>query len=209
MRIDLLDPDPEKLRRAAQVVRDGGLVLYPTDTIYGLGCDALQSVPLRRLIGVKGRSAEKGMLVLIRSMDELQRVAIDVSDGARSLLEHLWPGPVTVLLQAAKEIPPDLQGDGGKIGVRWPASGFLQSWLDLLRIPLVSTSANRSGEAYRGSSAVLRELFEKRVDLFLDAGPLPPSQPSTVLDLTSRPFQVVRRGERADEVIRVLKLAGE
>ncbi len=209
MRIDLQAPDPEILHSAAGIVRAGGLVVYPTDTIYGLGCDAFQSVPIRRLLELKGRSADKGMLVLIRSIDQLESVAIDVSEQARSMLEHFWPGPLTVLFRAAPAIPTDLQGDGGKIGVRWPDSDFLQSWLDLVLVPLVSTSANRSGEAYSGSPDVLRELFERRVDLFLDAGPLPPSQPSTVLDLTSRPFQIVRRGQRAGEVLRFLGLAAE
>ena len=209
MRIDLQDPDPEKLRRAARIVRDGGVVLYPTDTIYGLGCDALRPVSVQRLLAVKGRSGAKGMLVLIHSMEQLQELAVGVSKEARSLLEHFWPGPLTVLFKAAREMPKDLQGDGGKLGVRWPASGFLQRWLELLRVPLVSTSANRSGECYDGSPDVLRKLFGNRVDLFLDAGPLPASRPSTVLDASSQPFRIVREGENSDEVSRFLEIASE
>lgn len=205
MRIDLQNPDPTVLQYATRTVRGGGLVLYPTDTIYGLGCDALQPGPLERLLALKGRSAEKGMLVLIRSIRQLDDLIRGLPDGAEAFLERFWPGPLTVLLEAARGIPKELCGAGGKIGLRWPASRFLQNWLDLLRLPLVSTSANPSSQTYDGTPEVLHRLFEDRVDLFLDAGPLPSSEPSTVADLTTRPFRLVREGEKGTEIARYLR----
>ncbi len=204
MRIDLRNPDVGTLRDAAQTVRRGGIALYPTDTIYGLGCDAYQTESLRRLLLLKGRSREKGMLVLIRSLPQLEELARSVPPEAGPLLRRFWPGPLTVLLEAHPRIPTELQGEGGKVGIRWPSSSFLQTWLDLLQVPLVSTSANRSGQEYDGSPAVLRRLFGAGVDLFIDGGTLLPSRPSTVLDLTTRPFRIVRPGERESEIARCL-----
>lgn len=204
MRIDLRAPNLETLRSAAALVRDGGLVLYPTDTIYGLGCDARQPASVRRLVELKGRSEGKGMLVLIPSTRWLPELSKGVPDEGWEILERFWPGPLTVLLEAAEGIPEGLCGYQGKIGIRWPASTFLRSWLDLLDGPLVSTSANPSGTPYDGSPKVLKALYEGRVDLLLDAGELPARQPSTVVDLTMRPFSIVRDGERAAELRKFL-----
>ncbi len=204
MRIDFRDPDWETLRIAARIVGQGGLVLYPTDTIYGLGCDPSRPDALRRLLSVKGRPEGKGMLVLIRSLEQLSDLVSELPGGSRPLLERFWPGPLTVLLEAAPGVPGDLLGPGGKIGIRLPACRFLDAWLELLAVPLVSTSANRSGETYSGSPELLRELFEDQVDLLLDAGELPSSRPSTVVDLTERPFRIVRSGEMASQVARFL-----
>ena len=144
------------------------------------------------------------MLVLIRSLPQLEELARSVPQEAGPLLRRFWPGPLTVLLEAHPRIPTELQGEGGKVGIRWPSSSFLQTWLDLLQVPLVSTSANRSGQEYDGSPAVLRRLFGAGVDLFIDGGTLLASRPSTVLDLTTRPFRIVRPGERGSEIARCL-----
>jgi len=179
-------------------------VLYPADTIYGLGCDGLNGEAISRLVDVKGRSDEKGLLVLVPSLAEVYPLVEAVPELGLPLLEQCWPGPLTVLLRPAAALPELLAGSGGKIGIRSPRGGFLQAWLTQLGRPLVSTSANRSGEPYSGDLDRLRELFEDEVDLFMECGELPNRPPSTVIDLTTLPFQVVREGSEIHEIVRIL-----
>ncbi|GAB4251454.1 MAG: L-threonylcarbamoyladenylate synthase [Acidobacteriota bacterium] len=198
--VDLYRPDPSVVQSACRVLLAGGVILYPTDTIYGLGCDALDRQAVERLVRIKGRSAAKGMLVLAGSPDWLPRLAREVPREADRLLATFWPGPLTVLLPAAPELPEPLVGAGGKIGVRVPNLPFLQQWLEGVQRPIVSTSANPSGAPYTGDVERLRSLFANRVDLFLESGELPHSEPSTVVDLAERPFRVVREGVGAAAV---------
>lgn len=205
MYVDRYDPNPVVVQHASEVLLRGGVILYPTDTIYGLGCDALNPQAVERLLRVKGRSAAKGMLVLAGSADWLPRLAEEVPPAAGRLLETFWPGPLTVLLRARPMLPGPLVGAEGKIGVRVPDLPFLQRWLEAAARPIVSTSANPSGEPYTGNLERLRELFADRVDLFLESGTLPRSEPSTVVDLTARPFRIVREGVGAEAVRSLLE----
>ncbi len=125
-------------------------MLYPADTIYGLGCDACNEEAVRRLVEIKGRSEEKGLLVLLPSLAEVRAFVEEIPEQGLQLLEQCWPGPLTVLLRPAATLPELLTGSDCKIGIRCPRGPFLQSWLSRLGRPLVSTSANRSGEAYCG-----------------------------------------------------------
>jgi L-threonylcarbamoyladenylate synthase len=200
MRIDVINPDPGMLAEAVRVVRRGGVVLYPADTIYGLGCDPFNPEAVSRLMALKGRDEGKGCLVLIPNNHWLDRLAAEVPTTGRALCDRFWPGPLTVVTRALPTLPPGIRSRGGTVGLRRPRNPFLEAWLDLLGSPLVSTSANRSGEPYTGDPTVLRSLFEPGVDLFLDAGELPERPPSTVVDLTTSPFRLLRAGEQADAV---------
>jgi L-threonylcarbamoyladenylate synthase len=205
MRIDPESPEPDVVDRAVVAVREGGVVLYPADTIYGLGCDALNGEAIRRLVDAKGRSEEKGLLVLVPSLAEVYPLVEAVPELALRLLDQCWPGPLTVLLRPSARLPELLTGSEGKIGIRCPRGPFLQTWLTQLGRPLVSTSANRSGDPYCGDVARLRELFDGKVDLFMECGELPRRPPSTVVDLTTSLFQVVRKGAQGIQIVNMLK----
>ena len=200
MRIDVLNPDAEVLAEAVRVVRRGGVVVYPADTIYGLGCDPFNPEAVSRLMALKGRDEGKGCLVLIPDNHWLDRLASEVPSAGRALCERFWPGPLTVVTRALSTLPGGIRSGRGTVGLRRPRNPFLEAWLELLESPLVSTSANRSGQPYVGDPTVLRNLFGPGVDLFLDAGELPQSLPSTVVDLTTSPFRVLRAGGEADAV---------
>ncbi len=202
--LDLDQPDPQVIRRTVEVIRAGKLLLYPTDTIYGLGCDPFQPDALRRILELKGRASSKGLLVLVHSPAAALSLAVGVPSTFESLAARFWPGPVTFLLPAPSGLPELLVGKGGLIGVRCPSHSFLGRLLTDLDSPLVSTSANISGKPEPHSIAELRQLFKGKVDLFLDAGQLPKRQPSSVIDLSVDPPRLVRRGEQADEIERAL-----
>lgn len=203
MRLSIDDRPTDAVRRAADVVRSGGVLLSPTDTIYGLACDPFQESAVERILALKGRRAEKGFLLLVEDPGAVGRLAY-LPARFDELGARLWPGPVTVLLEARPEAPDAIVGREGKIGFRRPRDAFLQALLEALNGPLLSTSANRSGSPPAGNLEALGKLFEGKVDLFLDGGEPPSRPPSTVVDLTTAPPRVVRAGAEAERVGRLL-----
>ncbi len=195
------------VQTAASVIREGGVVLSPTDTVYGLACDPRRSRAINRIREVKGRSSKKGFLLLIPGPESVSSlVDVPISDDFRQM-RQLWPGPVTFLFAAGSDAPRAAVGSGRKIGLRCPEDQFLQAWLRALDHPLLSTSANRSGEDIPQSTEGLRELFGNSVDLLLFRSEETESQASTVVDLTASPPAIVRRGDQAHRVDKVLRLS--
>ena len=200
MRIDPERPEAALIDRAVNLVHRGGVILYPADTIYGLGCDAFNEEALQRLVAIKSRGEEKGFLVLVPSLAQVKNLVESIPEKGLHLLEQCWPGPLTVLLKPAATLSPLLTGGGQKVGIRCPHGPFLAAWLEALGRPLVSTSANRSGEPYCGSLERLHQLFDEEVDLFMECGELPERPPSTVVDLTETPFPIVRSGSEFERI---------
>lgn len=183
-----------ELDRAARSVEGGSVLLYPTDTIYGLGCDALNRSSVERVYAVKRRPEEKPMIVLVHSVEAAERLAGGLGARARALAEAFWPGPLTLLVKADSGRIPWLAGPTGKIGIRFPDHRFCRRLMEASGRPLLSTSANISGEPYDGAPQRLRELFAGSVDLIVDAGALPPSAPSTIVDASGERPVLVREG---------------
>jgi len=200
VRFDLGSPPPEIIEKAARAIRHGGIVLYPTDTLYGLGCDPFNEEALQRLFTIKGRSQKKGVLLLIPNYTDSTDVSNDIPDLFYELAEAFWPGPVTLLLEGNSSCSRLLLGKGGKVGLRHPDLAFLQLWMEAIPGPIVSTSANVSGEPLAALED-LKQLFDHQVDLILEGRESKqPSQPSTVVDLTMNPPRIVRAGRWAGRV---------
>ncbi len=190
------------VRRAAAAIRAGGVLLSPTDTVYGLACDPFDESAVRRIVRIKGRSPDKGFLVLIGSLEWAERLG-RVPPRFGQLARRIWPGPVTVLLEARAEAPRACVGREGKIGLRAPRDGFLEALLAELDAPLLSTSANRSGQPIPPSVEELALEFEGEVDAFVRGSP-PAGLASSVVDLTVSPPAIVRRGHRPDALATLL-----
>jgi L-threonylcarbamoyladenylate synthase len=200
VRFDLDSPPPEILEKAAQAIRQGGIVLYPTDTLYGLGCDPFNEEALQRLFAIKGRSQKKGVLLIVPNSSYSEVVSDHIPDVFYEMVEAFWPGPVTLLLEGNSSCSRLLLGEEGKVGLRHPDLTFLQLWMEAIPGPIVSTSANRSGEP-SASLEDLKQLFDQQVDLILEGtGMEQPGEPSTVVDLTMDPARVVRAGRWASRV---------
>lgn len=201
MYLDLDSPSPEIIEKAAQVIRQGEVVLYPTDTLYGLGCDPFNEKALERLFAIKGRSERKGVLLLVPDYSYSEIVSSNIPDVFYKLREAFWPGPVTFLLEGKPSFSRWLVGEGGKVGLRHPDVTFLKLWMEAIPGPIVSTSANRSGEPPAQSLDELKGLFRHQVDLLLEGGEIERnSTPSTVVDLTRDPPSIVRAGRWARRV---------
>jgi L-threonylcarbamoyladenylate synthase len=199
----VLKPDLEGLAAAAETVRKGGLICYPTDTVYGLGCDPFSTSAIEKAVAAKGRH-EKAMPVLVRNVDDAERLAF-FTEGARRLADAYWPGPLTIVLLAREDIPSALSPKR-TIGLRAPKHAICQQLLGLCSGYLVGTSANLAGEYPATSAEEIVSQLGDRVDIILDGGKSPLGVASTVVELTGEHLVVSREGPiaRAD-VIRSLK----
>jgi len=192
--VDPAAPASEAIREAAAVLRAGGLVAFPTESFYGLGADALNPAAVARVFQVKGRPASKPLLVLVDSVKMVEALSPEISDGARELMARHWPGPLTVVLLAARELSPTLTAGTGTIGVRMP--GHLPA-LALVReagVPVTAPSANPSGAPPPSTARAVRRYFAGRIDLLLDGGATAGGAGSTIVDCRTWPPRLLRPG---------------
>lgn len=189
------------LDEAARVVRAGGLIVYPTETLYGIGANALDPLAVRKVIAAKKRLQKKPILVIIDSHDMLSQLVTEVHSTATALMDAFWPGPLTLVFPARKGLPGALIQGSATIGVRIPSSTFCLELLRCCGVPLTSTSANVSGEPVHRSIGEIQSALHEGIDLFVDAGTLPQSQPSTVVSVVSSFPKLIRQGVIAFEEI--------
>jgi len=199
----ILKADLEGLAKAADVVAKGGVICFPTDTVYGLGCDPLNTSAIQKTMKTKGDRA-KPMPVLVRELNDAEKLA-HVSDRARRLANKFWPGPLTMVLEARDLIPRTLAPEG-RIGLRSPNHPLCLDLLGLCSGTLVGTSANRTGSPPATSAKQAFDELGDQVDIVLDGGKTPLGLASTVVDLTNPKLVVLREGpvERT-ELLRCLR----
>ena len=186
--------------RAVQVLRRDGIIVYPTDTVYGLGGDAFSDEAVLKVYEAKGRPLGKPISVAVSDTDMLCAIAC-ADEFALGFAGRFLPGPVTVILEARSCIPPLLTGGTGRIGVRIPAHDLALGIIGSFDSPITATSANLSGEPEPVSPVEVRVPY----DLLVDGGALP-GTPSTVVDLVER--RILREGILADEVAGYLRAQG-
>lgn len=199
----ILKVNPENLREseeaiieAAKVMLSGGTVVFPTDTVYGLGCDATNEAAINRVFKIKARNENKPLSILARDLEMVKKVAF-VDRKLERALEAIWPGAVTVILWRRHKLPTILSAGKETIGLRIPDYKFTFCLAENMGRPFVATSANLSGEQATTKIDEVKKYFEKRParpDLILDAGDLKCCEPSTVLDLTTEKPKIVRIG---------------
>jgi len=194
IRTDPQQPSPQSLISAVEILRAGGVVVYPTETFYGLGVDALNQKAIKKVFTIKGRSFAQPLLILIPEQDYLPRYVTEVSEKARRLMEHFWPGPLTMVFSASPQLPSILTAGTKKIAIRISPHPIARALTSAFAGPLTSTSANISGEQ---SPATAKEVFSHlggMIDLIIDGGKTPGQMPSTIVDVTFSPPQLVREG---------------
>lgn len=182
----------QSLRDAVRTLAHGGVVVYPTETLYGLGVDASNAAALRRLVALKGREPGKPILVLIGDVTMLAHLAADVPSAARRLMRRFWPGPLTIVLRARPDVSPVLTGGSGTIGVRLSSHPTARALPQQLGRPITAPSANPSGQAPPRSVEDARRYFGSAVDCYVDGGELH-GVPSTVVDVRGV-AQIIRPG---------------
>jgi len=188
-------PDNDATRRlAAEIVSNGGLIAFRTDTFYGLGADPLNHLAVERLRTIKGRDEGKPILLLIADIRDVEALVSAKPPLFELLSKQLWPGPLTIVLPASLDLPDDVTAGTGSIGLRLPAEANIRSFVQACGGRLTATSANPSGRAPATSAAQVQEYFPSGIDLIIDGGPVSATAPSTVIDITCNPPKTIREG---------------
>ena len=188
-------PDnPNNRSVAAILLREGGVVAYPTDTVYGLGAAVFNANGVSTLFAIKGRGREQGVPVLIASDSQLREVAVDVPDAALALAARFWPGQLTLVLSRHPDLPMGITGGASTVAVRLPDHPCPQTLISACGGPITGTSANKHGGPEPLSAEDVHQQLGNRVGLILDGGPSPRSLPSTIVDVTSVPARLLRLG---------------
>ncbi len=192
--------DPSALAAALEILRQGGVIAFPTDTVYGVGAHAFRPEAVERLYVAKGRPTEKAIPLLIASADDLPLVATEVSEVARWLAARFWPGGLTLVVSRHPCVP-DAVSPGPTVAVRAPDHHCPLALIAALGAPLAATSANLSGQPSPLTADHVLAQLGGRVALILDGGPCPGGVPSTVIDVTVDPPVVLRHGALSAETI--------
>src|SRR5262249_24430933 len=193
VRVDPVAPDDGVVREAADILRGGGLVAFPTETFYGLGAAALDAAAVRRVFEVKGRPSSMPLLVLLDTADRLPRLVVDVPDRARALMDRHWPGALTIVFRAAPSVPAEVTAGTGTVGVRVPSHPVPRALVNHLGVPVTAPSANPTGGDPPTTAAGVLAYFPDVLDLVLDGGPTSGGAPSTVVDVTVEPPRMLRQ----------------
>jgi len=203
LRVDPDQPAAEAIGRAAEVIRRGGLVAFPTETVYGLGADALNPDAVARIFSAKGRPAHDPLIVHVAEAADLSRVARAVPEMAQRLAAHFWPGPLTLVLPRADIVPLIVTAGGPTVAVRCPAHPVALALIRAAATPIAAPSANRFGEPSPTTAQHVLDDLAGRFDLLLDGGPTAVGVESTVLDLTRDPPTILRPGGVTREALEV------
>lgn len=201
-KINPADPDPLAMSLAAQVIRDGGLVAFPTETVYGLGANAFDELAVAGIFRAKERPAGDPLIVHIDEMSDLERVAVDIPDVARQLAARFWPGALTLVLRKNPDIAANVTAGQDTVAVRMPSHSVAQELIRKANVPIAAPSANRFSRPSATSPLhVLQDLIG-RVDVILDGGNTTIGVESTIVDLTTSVPTLLRPGGIPLEALR-------
>ncbi|MBN2338819.1 MAG: threonylcarbamoyl-AMP synthase [Acidobacteria bacterium] len=192
IRIHPETPQLRLLGPAIDALRGGGLVVYPTDSVYGLGCDLLDKNAVEKIYRIKGNDKRKILSFICRDLKNISEYAY-VPNEAYKVMRHLLPGPYTFLLGATRQVPRILLEKRKTVGIRVPDHPVCQALLDGLGHPVISTSASLPGGSYLSDPDEIESAFGHLVDIFLDTGP-GGLEPSTIIDFTGDEPVIVRQG---------------
>lgn len=187
-------PDEEALREARIALGREDLVLYPSDTVYGILCLARSERAVGRLQMLKGYVVPRPFILLVDGLEMAQELSPGMTGDAGDLARKHWPGPLTLVLAAGDEVPPWVRSERREVALRYPEDGLATSLIAALKAPLVSTSANRRDERPPLSVQEVPNRIREQCSVVLDGGDLPETEPSTIVRVTKSGIQVLRQG---------------
>jgi len=201
LKIDLRNPDAEKLAEAVRVLYEGGVVAFPTETFYGLGADARNETAVEKIFRIKGRNFRNPLSVIVANDRDVIPLVEEIPAAAKILMQTFWPGPLTLVFRASSSVLPRLTANTGKIGIRVSSHPLARLLAGGLGGPLTATSANLSGGPECSSAdAVIRALGELPGSV-IDGGETPGGAGSTILDVTIFPPRILREGAISGDFI--------
>lgn len=194
LKIDSEKPDDHALLAAAEAILRGGVIAFPTDTLYGLGCSLFDVSAVEMVARLKRRDPSLAVISLIPEPRQVYGLAVDVSPVAERLVKRYWPGPLSLILRAAPIVPPRVRGAGGTVALRCPKDTLCQKLLDHIGGPVVASSANLSGQPPAETAEQVVRIFGNQLDLVIDGGPRRGGQPSTLVDVSGPRARLLRQG---------------
>ncbi|MBN2031471.1 threonylcarbamoyl-AMP synthase [bacterium] len=194
VRIDPKNVDAESIEKVVDHLRCGGIIGYPTDTVYGLGGDGMNEDVIDQIYRLKGRSTQYPFPLLVGRAEDVSRLTRTISFKAEVLMEQFWPGPLTLVFSGSRSLSSLLTGKEGKVGLRLSSDPICQAILMKFEKPLISTSANPSGHKPAQSASQVFDYFGNQVDLILDGGEKKAGVPSTVIDVSGTLPKIIREG---------------
>ncbi|MCR5577299.1 MAG: threonylcarbamoyl-AMP synthase [Oscillospiraceae bacterium] len=195
----------EDISPASAIIRSGGLVAVPTETVYGLAGNGLDADAVSAIYEVKGRPAVKPLSLMVPDAAAMERYGVDVPEQAKRLAERFWPGPLTIVVKAQADIPAIVLAGGSTVGLRCPDHPLTLALLRECGLPLAAPSANPSGEESPKDAAQVLNYFDGKIDCVIDGGPCGLGQESTILDMSAAPYRILRQGALpAEEIAQAL-----
>lgn len=195
-------PEARHIDYAVKMIRRGEVVGLPTDTVYGLAADPFNLAAVARIYEIKGRPERRALPILVASLDQVQDLVGDIPDSFFTLAERFWPGPLTLVVDAAARVPLKVTGNTGRIALRQPNSPITTALISAANIPVTGTSANVSGFPACTSAEQVAKQMGARLPLILDGGGSKALLASTVVDVRGDRWSVLREGPISEEEIR-------
>ncbi len=182
------------IRAAAVVLRSGGMVAFPTDTVYGLGADAFNESAVKRIFNAKNRDKDHGLPVLISQLGQIKQLVNKLSKPEEKLIKHYWPGALTIVFKRNSKVPNIVSGGSDTIAIRMPSSEVALNLIEEFGGPIVGTSANRTGFAEAVSAEQADSEIGSWLDYLIPSDEICSGTPSTILDMTTSPPRILREG---------------
>lgn len=194
IKVDQNNPEADAIAEAALILRQGGLVAFPTETVYGLGADAANARAVARIFKAKGRPPDNPIIVHVASRNQLSALVVSVPTEAEILMDAFWPGPLTIILPAGKGVPEAVTAGLATVAVRMPDHPVALALIKAAGVPVAAPSANLSGKPSPTHAAHVLQDLDGRIEAILDGGPAGVGVESTVLDLTAEAPIILRPG---------------
>jgi len=198
-------PEKPKIKAAADVIRNGGLVAFPTETVYGLGADALNAEAVKRIYVAKKRPLDNPIIIHVATKQETLQLTENIPSKARKLISVFWPGPLTLVLKASEKVPKAILGGLDTVAVRMPRHNVALALIRESRVPIAAPSANLSGRPSPTTAEHVKQDLDGRIEMILDGGPTNIGIESTVLDVTVDPPEILRPGGTSyEDLVKVI-----
>jgi L-threonylcarbamoyladenylate synthase len=196
------------VEQAVKILKNGGIIAYPTDTVYGLGVDATNDEAVEKLYLIKKRDKDRPTHVVVSDID-MAKDYVSIDEAGQKIASHFLPGPLTIVLKNKGSVSKKIIGESNTLGIRVPKSDLILSVVKKLGRPITTTSANKAGDRAPYSVKEIKESFGEnieKIDLIIDAGQLENTLPSTLVDLSHKEVKVLREGPVSkEEILKVLE----
>ena len=192
----------DNLKEPAQIIKKGGIVIFPTETVYGIGTNGLDENAIQKLYEVKQRPLNKPISLLVNNIEMVEKIAKNITEVEYKLMERFFPGPLTIILEKRDIVPDILTSNTNTIGIRMPSGEIAKKLIEFAGVPIATSSSNISGRPSGTNITDIKKDFEGKVDCFIDNGESELGIPSTVIRIIDNIPHILRQGAISEEEIR-------